>query len=456
MQYLLLKWYNVFCLTLFNDQLNSWKVYMLDGLRIKILYQLKVLEYKFQAWIKIFEISKAYSQKKKPLELKGILQKSRKLALYGVFLLLATVGLWGIFKLVQLKPFGNPEAAINAKNPEQNFQGLPTQDSLLKGEAEKRDILQGDSSFPSSIGTPAKDSTAYYLKESSSSSPADYYIILANKKNKTMYLLQNTTGKWQILHTFSMGTGAQPGRKKTAGDRRTPEGLYFIIERKEQRELSSIYGPLAYVLDYPNQQDREEGRSGQGIWIHGTEPDSFPGETKGCLEIANDQLLLLGSYLKDGIGTPVFIVDKEADDPLSIPDFELINNKREIMFVHRKRFEEEFKTLLENWGKAWESMDINRYKEFYDTSGFNSQGVKWRSWAERKIRTFEIYSSINVTIDKVLVMDVSENSATLKFLQTYRSDKSSQQNGKQMVLEKKNGSWKITREVTIPKEELLL
>jgi hypothetical protein len=53
-------------------------------------------------------------------------------------------------------------------------------------------------------------------------------------------------------------------------------------------------------------------------------------------------------------------------------------------------------------------------------------------------------------------MDVSENSATLKFLQIYKSDKNSQQNGKQMVLEKINGSWKITREVTIPKEELLL
>jgi murein L,D-transpeptidase YafK len=271
-----------------------------------------------------------------------------------------------------------------------------------------------------------------------------------------MYLLQNTTGKWKVLRSFDMGIGAVPGRKKTAGDKRTPEGLYFIIERKEKRELSSIYGPLAYVLDYPNQQDRQEGRTGQGIWIHGTEPDSFPGETKGCLEIANDQLLLLASYLKDGIGTPVFIVDVETEDPLSIPDFEMIKNKREKMFVQREQFEKEFKNLLANWEKAWESRDIDRYKEFYDTSGFQSQGIRWKSWAERKIRTFEIYSSIDVTIDKVLLMDISENTATLKFLQTYKSDKNSQENGKQLVLEKKNGSWKITREVTIPKEELLL
>lgn len=429
---------------------------MLDNLRIKILYQLKVLEYKFQAWIKIFEISKAYSQKKKPVDANRVLQKAFRLVLYGGFLVLVTCAVWGIFKLVQLKPFSNPEAAITAKNPEQNSQGFPAHDSLLKRMAEKGDILEGDSTVTVSLEISAKHSAAFF-KESSSSTAADYFVILANKKNNTMYLLQNTTSKWQIVHSFAMGTGAQSGRKKVAGDRRTPEGLYFIIERKEKRELSSIYGPLAYVLDYPNQQDRQEGRTGQGIWIHGTEPDSFPGETKGCLEIANDQLLLLSSFLKDGIGTPVVIVDEaQADDPLSIPDFEMINNKWEEKFAQRKRAEGELRTMLENWEKAWESMDIKRYKEFYDTSGFNSQGIRWRSWAERKVRTFEIYSSIDVTVDKILVMDISENSAILKFLQFYKSDKSNQENGKQMVVEKMNGSWKITREVTIPKEELLL
>lgn len=429
---------------------------MLDNLKIKILYQIKVLEYKFQAWIKVFEISKAYSQEEKKVDLKRVLQKSWRLALYGVFLILGTGAVWGIFKLVQLKPFSNPEAAITAKNPDQNPKEFSVRDSLLKSMVEKEDVLQGDNSFTASIEKFAKDSAAFF-GETSSSHPVDYFIIMANKKNKTMYLLQNTTGKWQVLRTYSMGIGAQSGRKVTAGDKRTPEGLYFIVERKEKRELSSIYGPLAYVLDYPNHQDRQEGRTGQGIWIHGTDPDSFPGETKGCLEIANDQLLLLASFLKDGIGTPVLIVgEPETDDPLSIPDFEMIHKNWEKRFALHKRSEEEFKTLIENWEKAWESKDIKRYKDFYDTSGFYSQGMGWKSWEERKIRTFEMYSNIEVTVDKILVMDVSEDSATIKFLQIYKSDKNRQQNGKQMILGKINGSWKITREVTIPKEELLL
>jgi murein L,D-transpeptidase YafK len=54
-----------------------------------------------------------------------------------------------------------------------------------------------------------------------------------------------------------MATGSQQGQKVTAGDKRTPEGLYLIIERKERYQLSSIYGPLAYVLDYPNEEETE-------------------------------------------------------------------------------------------------------------------------------------------------------------------------------------------------------
>ena len=111
---------------------------MLDNLRIKILYQIKVLEYKYQAWIKIFEISKAYSQEKKKVDAKRILQKSLKLAIYGGFLILGIGAVWGIFKLVQLKPFSNSEAAITTKNTEQNPQSFSVQDSLLKSAVEKR------------------------------------------------------------------------------------------------------------------------------------------------------------------------------------------------------------------------------------------------------------------------------------------------------------------------------
>lgn len=431
---------------------------MLDDLRIKILYQFKILEYKFQAWFKGFEISKAYSQKRKPIEVNRLLHIPRRLVVYTSFLVLGIGAVWGTVKLIQLKPVSNPEAAIFNRKPDQSRPEFPNQDSVLsnKDVSAFRDTTPVNSQIESVNQIVDKGSVAE-PNEKKPTAIADYFILLANKADKTLYLLQNSAGKWQVLQYYSMGTGAQAGRKKNAGDKRTPEGYYFIIDRKEKRQLASIYGPLAYVLDYPNQEDRMEGRTGQGIWIHGTEPDSAPGETKGCLEIANNQLLELSTFLKDGIGTPVIIVDKAGiDDPLSIPDYNLIDRKRQTVLAQRKQFNEEFKVLLENWEAAWESMDINQYKQFYDTSGFYSQGVYWKGWMEKKVRTFEIYSSIDISIDNILVSDNSENMVTLKFLQIYKSDKNSMENGKQLVLEKKNGSWKITREVTIPKEELLL
>ena len=60
---------------------------MLDNLRIKILYQFKVLEYKIEAWIKILEISKAYSQNKEPADTKRIPHKSWRLVIYVGFLI---------------------------------------------------------------------------------------------------------------------------------------------------------------------------------------------------------------------------------------------------------------------------------------------------------------------------------------------------------------------------------
>lgn len=430
---------------------------MLDDLRIKILYRIKILEFRIQAWIKALEISKAYSHKQKPLmEKKRLMQISRTAAVYVGILIIGTGAVMGILKLIQLRPISDPEAAIVTRIPDQRSSSFSQRDSILKEVSSLSTIDSLSSNKANIVQEQLELKDIISKQENHTYPPAGYFIILANKAMKTLYLLQNNTGNWQVLRSFHMGFGAQMGRKKNAGDKRTPEGDYFIIERKEKRELASLYGPLAFVLDYPNQQDRKEGRTGQGIWIHGTDPDSSPGETKGCLEIANDNLLELASFIKDGVGTPVIIVDKPESNPVTILDFKSIDQKREIVLSQRKQFDEEFKVLLENWELAWESMNIEQYKQFYDTLGFSSQGVSWKGWRERKVRTFEIYSSIDVTIDNVLVFDHTENSVVLKFLQIYRSDKNSLENGKQLVLQKKNGSWKITREVTIPKEELLL
>lgn len=426
---------------------------MWNDLRIKIIYRLKIMEFRIQAWIKALEVSRAYSHKKLTVRPKQVIHFFRVLFLYMGILFIGIGALYGIVRLLQMRAVGNPEAAIVRNEPEQSRPEIPSADSILN-------VLPIFTEMPaekSQTGIDSQIVNQASVAEKFEVPEKNYFIIFANKGTKKFSVLQNTNGNWKVIRTYPMGIGAQPGRKRVSGDKRTPEGYYFIVDRKEKRELSSIYGPLAFVLNYPNQEDRKEGRTGQGIWIHGTEPDSLPGETRGCLEIANENILELGTILKDGFGTPVVIVNEFGiEDPIAALNFELIENERNIVLSQHNHFDKEFKTLLQNWELAWESKNIDQYKNFYDTLNFNSQGERWKSWELRKVRTFEIYSRIDITINNVQVYDNSDKSVTVKFLQIYKSDKNSLENGKELRFVKQNDSWKITRETTIPKEELLL
>jgi murein L,D-transpeptidase YafK len=288
---------------------------------------------------------------------------------------------------------------------------------------------------------------------------ADYSILVANKAQKTLYLVKQNPGmEWNIEKEYPIAIGAGlSGPKLAAGDKRTPEGIYFILLRKIKSELNEIYGPLAYVLNYPNDDDRRDGRTGQGIWIHGTKGDGDPVPTKGCLSLKNSMMLDIQSYIADGKGTPVVIVNDSVNgDPLSHIDFDKINTKRIEIFTIQEKLLADLNVFLKNWVTAWESRDIEQYAKFYSESNFNSQGIKWNAWKEKKIQTFKAYSSINVDIDNVKLTDWSENNIEIKFLQNYKSDQKYFENGKKLLLEKDSLSWKITREITIPKEEILL
>ena len=109
-------------------------------------------------------------------------------------------------------------------------------------------------------------------------------------------------------------------QKMHAGDRATPEGLYFITKKKGQG--ASKYG-LALLLNYPNDEDRrrfarlkETGqltrRTGIGglIEIHGQGGRGYDW-TDGCIAPSDEDMRLL--YNESGIGTAVAIVGSDGD-----------------------------------------------------------------------------------------------------------------------------------------------
>ena len=119
-----------------------------------------------------------------------------------------------------------------------------------------------------------------------------------------IYLLVLDTDKKEIgVYDYDMGIvsnllrvdivlGRNGVGKSKEGDRRTPVGIYSIVQKKEH--LAPLYGPFAFVTNYPNSLDRTLQKDGAGIWIHGFPPnDPDKSFTKGCIATPNQNLLKL-------------------------------------------------------------------------------------------------------------------------------------------------------------------
>ncbi len=111
------------------------------------------------------------------------------------------------------------------------------------------------------------------------------------------------------IKTYRISLGKQPkGAKMREGDKRTPEGMYWVDWRKKSDKFN-----LAMHINYPNISDaataRREGvNPGSMIMIHGT-PDSEdnPEElfhtldwTDGCIAMKNYEMREVWNLVKDG------------------------------------------------------------------------------------------------------------------------------------------------------------
>ncbi|MBD3420828.1 MAG: L,D-transpeptidase family protein [Chitinivibrionales bacterium] len=407
-----------------------------------VQYWWKTVTYKYLTWRRRREVDHAYA--KEPAERLHV----KQYAFIGVALFVAIVLGWsiklGYAALSSSALLSKPSAPrVKVQNRAHQKRIEAAQQHAASGSAPEGVFEQPVSHPRSTIA----DNRSLPL-----------YLVVANKANKVLYVLQkeDTLG-WSIVKSCFMAIGQNKGPKRVAGDKKTPEGVYFITGRKERDELTDIYGPLAYVLNYPNVEDRRRGRTGQGIWIHGTQPDSLPLNTRGCLELHNQDLVELAAILKNGIGTPVSIVSNASlMRPQDAFSNAALSEKYASFVAYFEAREKTILNLVEQWQQAWQSMNISRYEQCYDQVEFNSQGLRWDAWKQRKLRTFEMYSSITVELSDIVLADYTASNAVVKFMQRYTSNLNEMENAKKLYLKNKGGSWKIVREVVIPKEELLL
>ncbi len=149
------------------------------------------------------------------------------------------------------------------------------------------------------------------------------YLILVDKQKRRMWLYEKLPDRYFLVESFPVSVGRLMGDKKAEGDLRTPEGSYKVVKIKTDDELPSQYGPFAFVLNYPNEHDRKLGKTGSGIWIHGSGANRLTPDTKGCVELSNRNLLRLRNYIYKDI--PVYIyptfpegIQGEKEMPLTV------------------------------------------------------------------------------------------------------------------------------------------
>ena len=448
-----------------------------DDIKRYFALKLKELEFRLHTWKRSQEISRAYgvrgSRAARPgIDLgfvKPLAVKAAKAAAAAACLFLLV---FGIIKVIPFLTAPNAQAADSgdmfADESMPLFEAiedanLPEAAVMPEGYAE---LAAADTVAPAAQAAPA---TPPPPPPSAGVVLADIFkngiprgvaerLILGDKAAKILYIFKEAPGGWEIERAYPIATGENDGRKVVEGDKKTPEGVYFIVGRKHRSELTNLYGPAAFILDYPNEDDRRENRTGHGIWLHGSQRGDIPPLfTQGCVAVSNPDILEIAGILRDWAGTPVIIVSgTEGKKHLAAVDFKKLRERRDEVVAHYNKNQEEFTKLVLDWKTAWESKDINAYSEFYSTSAFMDGAQKWDAFRERKTRTFAMYATINIDLSGIVLTELTSNAATVKFYQVYATNLNRLDNGKRLIFRKEQDNWKIYREITFPKEELVL
>ena len=119
------------------------------------------------------------------------------------------------------------------------------------------------------------------------------HAIAVDASRSRLYLFENLASGLNLVADYYISVGKAGTAKSAEGDQRTPLGVYYITSNLDPKSLKDFYGSGALPISYPNVLDTKRGKTGSGIWLHGTPPHQFsrpPQATDGCVVLANPDL----------------------------------------------------------------------------------------------------------------------------------------------------------------------
>ena len=277
---------------------------------------------------------------------------------------------------------------------------------------------------------PPKDAIPRYLLQLR---PDQKNAVVVDTRKSRLYVYENDNGKPRFVADYYISHGKMGAEKFREGDQKTPVGVYHVTASVPKTKLADLYGDGAFPINYPNDWDRRNGRSGSGIWLHGTPSDTFaraPRASDGCVVLSNQDLRSVANLIQVGL-TPVIISDQV--EWLSLDDW---NKERRAL-----------SGAIEQWRRDWESRDTDAYLKHY-ARGFKGDGMNFSQWSERKRAVNAGKSWIKVALLNTSMFRYPgrEELVVVTFDQDYKSSNLSNTMKKRTYWQKEGGQWKIIDE----------
>jgi murein L,D-transpeptidase YafK len=263
------------------------------------------------------------------------------------------------------------------------------------------------------------------------------YAIVVDMKNSRLFLYENNKGEPELIDDYYATIGKKGSGKYLEGDQKTPVGVYFVTSFIESKDLPDLYGDGAFPIDYPNAWDQRHGRTGYGIWLHGTPSATFsrpPRDSDGCVIVSNKDLNTISPYIQTGL-TPVILAE----------------NINWISKDEWKSRQSSFDKHVEQWRKDWESRDADRYLSHYSRN-YSGLGKDYGGWVEykRRVNPTKRFIKIGISDKSIFLYPGEEALMVVTFKQDYSSDDTKRRFVKRQYWQMdKDGQWRIVYEGSV-------
>lgn len=259
-------------------------------------------------------------------------------------------------------------------------------------------------------------------------------VVVVDKNTRKVYLVRAEGDRPEVVDRFSVMVGENPGDKLVEGDKRTPEGVYYVQNYIPNDRLARLYGAGAFPLNYPNIVDRIQDKTGYGIWLHGRdESDTDKTSTEGCVAFDNQGLNHLKGLLE--VGTPV-VITKQAQ----FLKPETYRQRRQLLLG-----------TLHDFLAAWENSDFAAFARYVHPSFRSSSGEDRKQFLTGKRRLMEVYPQREVDADHVRVFRENGRRVVYDFNQFYCAPNLTAYGRKRLYFKRRDGELRLLAEEFFPK-----